>query len=134
MLTREAVPAEEGVRDYGAHSCKVTVLSWASKAGMPKPARRILGSHAKVGDKTVAEYSRDELAEPLRMVELLFDWIRSGEFSPDANRSGRWSLGRKGPNWYPQPDSPSAAACAEDGNDGSGAEKTGFEQVLMVFL
>ena len=122
MLTREAVPAEEGVRDYGAHSCKVTILSWASKAGMPKPARRILGSHAKVGDKTVAEYSRDELAEPLRMVELLFDWIRSGEFSPDANRSGRWSLGRKGPNWYPQPDSPSAAACAGEGDDGFDAD------------
>jgi hypothetical protein len=122
MLTRESVPAEEGVRDYGAHSCKVTVLSWASKAGMPKPFRRILGSHAKVGDKTVAEYSRDELAEPLRMVELLFDWIRSGEFSPDANRSGRWSLGRKGPNWYPQPDAPGAPARAEDSDDGFGAD------------
>ena len=101
MLSREAVPSEEGLKDYGAHSCKITVLSWAAKAGMPKPPRRILGGHAKAGDKTVAEYSRDELAEPLRLVELLFVWIRAGEFVPEANRSGRWSAGRQGPTWYP---------------------------------
>jgi hypothetical protein len=64
--------------------------------------RRILGGHAKVGDRTIAEYSRDELAEPLRMVELLYTWIRASEFLPDANRSGRWSQGRRGPNWYPE--------------------------------
>ena len=102
MLSREGVPSEEGVRDYGAHSCKVTLLSWAAKAGMPKPFRRILGGHAKAGDKTVAEYSRDELAEPLRLVGLMFSWIQAGEFVPEANRSGRWAQGRQGPTWYPE--------------------------------
>ena len=44
----------------GSHSLKATLLSWSAKAGMPMAARRILGGHAKAGDKAVAEYSRDE--------------------------------------------------------------------------
>ena len=101
MLTREAVPEEEGTVSYSAHSCKATVLSWAAKAGMPKPARRLLGSHAKPGDRTVAEYSRDEMAEPLRLVSRMFAWMADKQFDPDANRSGRWLGGRLGPEWYP---------------------------------
>ena len=101
MIIREEVPSEEGAVRYSAHSCKTTLLSWAAKAGMPKAARRILGSHAKVGDRTVAEYSRDELAEPLRLVDLMLGWIAVGQFIPGANRSGRWAEGRRGPEWYP---------------------------------
>jgi hypothetical protein len=114
LLTREGVPSEEGLKDYGAHSCKATVLSWAAKAGMPKPCRRILGGHAKAKDKTVAEYSRDELAEPLRMVDLMMQWIRDGEFEPEANRSGRWARGRRGPTWFPEASAAAATQTAKD--------------------
>ena len=120
LLTREGVPSEEGLTDYGVRSCKVTILSWAAKAGMPKPCRRILGGHAKAKDKTVAEYSRDELAEPLRMVGLMMRWIRDGEFEPEANRSGRWARGRQGPTWYPE-----ASAAAKEPE----IEDDGFEKV-----
>ena len=116
MITREEVPSEEGAVRYSAHSCKTTLLSWAAKAGMPKAARRILGSHAKAGDRTVAEYSRDELAEPLRLVNLMLGWIAAGQFIPEANRSGRWAAGRRGPEWYPAavPVSPSDGFGSQD--------------------
>ena len=94
-------PVGSAPGNLGSHSLKATILSWAAKAGMEEPHRRILGCHAKSGEKSVAEYARDEMAEPLRQTRLLFGWMRDGEFSPDADRSGRWTLGRTGPQWFP---------------------------------
>ncbi len=75
---------------YGTHSCKATLLSWAAKSGMPKPDRRLLGGHAAPKDRSVLEYSRDALGEPLRKLSVLLDKVALGEFLPDASRSGRW--------------------------------------------
>eukprot|EP00972_Heterocapsa_arctica_P042129 6210875-Heterocapsa_arctica.AAC.1 len=76
----------------GTHSFKATLLSWCGKAGLPSNARRVLGYHALPKDRSVQEYSRDEIAEPLRLLENLMVKIRNGEFDPDATRSGRWLL------------------------------------------
>ena len=36
------------------------------------------------------EYSRDALAAPLKELDRVIELIPSGEFDPDAARSGRW--------------------------------------------
>ena len=76
--------------NVGSHSCKATLLSACAKAGVPREVRRTLGGHAIPGDRSVDEYSRDVLADPLRQLGLLLAQIRSGEFQPDSSRSGRW--------------------------------------------
>ena len=76
---------------FSSHSCKATVLSWAAKYGLTLQERRLLGGHAKPGDKTPLEYSRDALAGPLHAVNGMLADIRSGRFDPDSTRSGRWS-------------------------------------------
>ena len=75
----------------GSHSLKATALSWMAKAGIHKSHRRLLGGHMKPGDRTMAEYSRDELAEPLRHLGQTLQWVRDRKFDPDSTRSGRWT-------------------------------------------
>ena len=48
-------------------SC-ATALSWAAKPRLGHGLRRLLGGHAKLGDLSMLEYSRDALAEPLEGV------------------------------------------------------------------
>ena len=89
LLTRVGPNQQTDARPT-AHSCKVTVLSWSAKAGLPKDARRMLGHHFKPADKSVMTYSRDMMAGPLRELEALYGHIRRGMFMPDQTRSGRW--------------------------------------------
>ena len=79
------------VQGVGTHSAKSTLLSWAAKAGMRHGWRRLLGGHAAGKDKSMLEYSRDALAQPLRELEQLLGAVRDGRFKPDATRSGRWA-------------------------------------------
>lgn len=60
---------DEYVSQYGAHSAKATVLSWAAKYGLSVEDRRFLGGHADPSAKSVLEYSRDTLAAPVRNVD-----------------------------------------------------------------
>ena len=78
---------------FSSHACKATLLSWAAKAGMSVADRRLLGGHAKPGDKSVLEYSRDALAGPLNKLEKLIGMVGKGQFMPDETRSGRWAKG-----------------------------------------
>ncbi len=89
LLMDGGITAQEASA-YGTHSCKATLLSWAAKSGMPKPDRRLLGGHAAPKDRSVLEYSRDALGEPLRKLSILLDKVALGDFLPDASRSGRW--------------------------------------------
>ena len=72
----------------GAHSLKSTCLAWASKFGVPKEQRRLLGYHLAPGDRTLEAYSRDSMACPLRSLDEVFAAIASKGFDPDATRSG----------------------------------------------
>ena len=74
----------------GTHSCKATVLSWASKWGMANGPRRLLGYHSEGRDKSLLTYSRDGMAGPLRLMCRMLDDIKSGTFLPDSTRSGRF--------------------------------------------
>jgi hypothetical protein len=78
------------LKNIGSHSLKATMLSWAAKGGLPKDDRRILGYHADSNDRSVADYSRDVYAEPLRALAVLVGKIAGGLFDPDASRSGMW--------------------------------------------
>ena len=89
LLTKIGVQAEQ-LSNIGSHSCKVTLLSMAAKAGLARDDRRTLGGHTSPNDRSVDIYSRDLLSAPLRSLALLLRDVREGAFQPDASRSGRW--------------------------------------------
>ena len=71
-----------------SHSLKHTCLSFAAKRGLDPHVRKLLGYHLDHHEVTLATYSRDPLAEPLRQLRSLLSEIQSGDFVPDATRSG----------------------------------------------
>ena len=79
------------LENIGSHSCKVSLLSMAAKAGLSRDDRRMLGGHVAPNDKSVDIYARDTLAAPLHNLAILLGEIRCGAFDPDVSRSGRWA-------------------------------------------
>ena len=76
-----------------SHSLKATLLIWASRYGMDENSRTLLGHHALPGD-SLACYSRDMFARPLRKLDKMLADVRTRRFIPDTTRSG-WLLERK---------------------------------------
>jgi hypothetical protein len=74
------------------HSAKSTLLSWMSKFGGSYDERTLLGHHALPGRQSLATYSRDLQASPLRSLETMLDAVRSLRFNPDNTRSGMIEL------------------------------------------
>ena len=78
---------EVGERRVTSHSGKATMLSYLAKYGADLAVREIFGGHV-AHLQSVIRYSRDALAEPLRVLcRMLLD-IRVGTFLPDETRSG----------------------------------------------
>ena len=71
-----------------SHSLKHTLLSFAAKRGFDPHVRKLLGYHLDRQEVTLATYSRDLLAEPLRQLKSLLHEIQAGTFKPDSTRSG----------------------------------------------
>ena len=94
MLLRELLVqagfSPSSVWNIGMHSPKATLLSWCAKYGLSKEVRKDLGGHVPSEDVTVAAYSRDLLAAPLRELAKVLKAIRRGIFNPDATRAGAW--------------------------------------------
>ena len=86
-LTGFSLPS---LMNVGMHTPKHTLLSWCSKFGVLKDTRRDLGGHVQAADKSVAAYSRDLLAGPLRELAEVLQAVTDGSFDPDATRSGRF--------------------------------------------
>ena len=111
----------------GTRSGKVTGLSWMSKVGASDSVRRFLGYHIAPGDKSMATYSRDAAAEPLRQFCKMLLMIRLKQFDPDVSRSGylaesvqtlgfeNWSLNRM-PSFYTERDWYNAAPLRSAGS------------------
>ena len=78
------------------HSLKATLLAWSSKAGLSHDDRRLLGYHTSSSDASLLVYSRDSMAGPLRSLCQLINQVVSGEFNPDATRSGLFIPRRDG--------------------------------------
>lgn len=87
LLRRGGSTASEVVH-VGSHSLKITLLSWCAKFGVPREARQILGYHIVKGTESALHYSRDEQAEPLRLMMEMLTAIRDLSFFPDNSRSG----------------------------------------------
>ena len=73
---------ESFLSNVGTHSCKRTLLSWASKRGLPRDVRAILG--AGVGTELI--YEADAQAHPLTRMSAMLDEVTRGIFLPDAPR------------------------------------------------
>jgi hypothetical protein len=58
------------------------------KRGFDPHVRKLLGYDLDHHEVTLATYSRDLLAEPLRQLKSLLTEIQLGQFIPDATRSG----------------------------------------------
>eukprot|EP00435_Cladocopium_sp_Y103_P059351 s1613_g21.t1 len=70
-----------------SHSLKATTLVWAARYGIDDTSRAMLGHHA-IQNKSMACYSRDLLAKPLRELCGMLLNVRLGHFRPDGTRSG----------------------------------------------
>eukprot|EP00435_Cladocopium_sp_Y103_P063818 s464_g25.t1 len=70
------------------HSMKSTILSWASKYGLPDSSRAVLARHVSSVATATAVYSRDLLSPVLREMDAMLTSIRTGMFHPDRTRSG----------------------------------------------
>ena len=87
--------AASSIWNVGMHSPKATLLSWCAKFGLDKETRKDLGGHVQSSDASVAAYSRDMLAGPLRKLGEVLEAIRNGVFLPDATRAGAWKKQKK---------------------------------------
>ena len=74
--------------DLRSHSLKHTLLSFAAKAGLDPPCRKLLGYHLDRSEVTMATYSRDMLSQPLKRLHDVLKQVRCGKFFPDSSRSG----------------------------------------------
>ncbi len=88
--------------EYTSHSLKATFLSWTAKAGIDRELQRILGCHAKPGDKTIVVHQRDAMAEPLRQLAMVLlpcprQRIRPGQLQVRQMAQHRRGGGRHAP-------------------------------------
>ena len=110
----------------GAHSCKVTTLSWLAKWGASKECRKMLGYHALREDRTMDAYSRDSMAGPLRTLEKCIEAVRLLQFRPDETRSGAFIR----PSAQPPPqESPQKATSSSSSSSCSSESSLASEDV-----
>ena len=86
FLSDEISPVDS--LQYGSHSCKTTVLTWAGRCTQVQFSpveRRLLGHHMEPGLKSVLTYSRDCYTSLYSRVLMMFKLIRSGMFDPDLS-------------------------------------------------
>ena len=62
---------------FTGHSAKATLLSWLAKWGGPSEERTTLGHHALKDRKSLATYSRDFQAGPLRLLDRMLTDVRT---------------------------------------------------------
>ena len=67
------------------HSLKSTTLVWAARYGMDDKSRCLLGHHT-TKENSLACYSRDLLAKPLRDLRGMLLNVRLRKFNPDGTR------------------------------------------------
>ena len=75
-------------RRVSTHSLKSTAMSWASKFGVSEQHRAVLARHVGTVTTATSVYSRDLLSPVLREFDMMLVAIKTGDFKPDASRSG----------------------------------------------
>lgn len=81
------VDFQRGETNMSSHSLKATTLSWLAKLGVDKHTRLMLGHHA-THSGSLDSYSRDLLAQPLRVYQDMLARVANNSFNPDSTRSG----------------------------------------------
>ena len=72
--------------NYGSHSCKTTVLTWAGRClrvPFTPTDRRLLGHHLEASMKSILTYSRESYVTLYSKVLQMFRLIREQSFDPD---------------------------------------------------
>eukprot|EP00435_Cladocopium_sp_Y103_P049546 s482_g15.t1 len=87
MLNEYLGTQASGEMRPSSHSLKATTLVWAARYGLDDKVRSILGHHS-LKENSMACYSRDLLAKPLRDLCGMLHNIKEGRFMPDGTRSG----------------------------------------------
>ncbi len=78
----------EDLSNYGSHSCKATVLTWAGRSTsvvFSMPERRLMGHHVDPSSKSVLTYSREAYTSLYGKILLMYVQIRAGDFNPDLS-------------------------------------------------
>ena len=78
----------EDLSNYGSHSCKATVLTWAVRSTsvvFSMPERRLIGHHVDPSSKSVLTYSREAYTSLYGKILLMYLQIRTGDFNPDLS-------------------------------------------------
>ena len=70
-----------------SHSMKTTLLTWSARYGLGEKTRTLLGHHS-LREDSLACYSRDLMANPMKELAGMLLNIREGKFRPDLTRSG----------------------------------------------
>ena len=113
---------ESFLSNVGTHSCKRTLLSWASKRGLPRDVRAILGYHTSksAGVGTELIYEADAQAHPLARMSAMLDEVTRGIFLPDAPRGQQLKQVDGGSR---EPDDPHSDDDMESSSESSGDEE-----------
>ena len=80
------------VRQFGSHSCKSTILTWAGRCVQVQFSpvdRRMLGHHLEPNMKSILTYSREAFTTLYSRVLMMFKCIRDGSFDPDMSSIDR---------------------------------------------
>ena len=78
----------EDLSNYGSHSCKATVLTWAGRSTsvvFSVPERRLMGHHVDPSSNCVLTYSREAYISLYGKILLMYIQIRTGDFNPDLS-------------------------------------------------
>ena len=70
-----------------SHSMKTTLLTWSARYGMDEKTRTLLGHHS-LREDSLACYSRDLMANPMKQLAGMLLNVREGRFRRDVTRSG----------------------------------------------
>ena len=111
------------------HSCKTTLLAWCAKFGVNHDSRRLLGYHSASSDKSMLVYSRDAMAQPLRLLIEVVGKVANGEFDPDLTRSGLFA--REAQGLEAEMDDACSSSCGSEDEDDRDvfAEEEAIEQI-----
>ena len=79
----------ENLDELTPHGCRATILAQLAKFGASESDREILGHHVgRTKRSSLAIYSGDLQAGPLRRMETMMHNIRKGSYIPDTSKSG----------------------------------------------
>eukprot|EP00971_Amphidinium_carterae_P148876 2951458-Amphidinium_carterae.1 len=82
-LRSNILPKTVEPASFGTHSCKRTLLYWATAAGLELDVRRLLGGHVLRSDGSWLAYSVEGMMAPMRQLTSVIQKVAGGEVVVD---------------------------------------------------